>query len=110
LLSRCRSTPPFLIVAIPSHPRRSGKRRRWAPLNHWKNERLQYDEFGAVKAEKLGPVTPVVDKLGKVRAQAGGWWQGRRAACSAHRVVAFGDRSARLPHCFRVVLCLIYDE
>ena len=44
----------------------SGKRRRWAPLAHWRNERLQYDAFGAVKAEKLGPLTPVVEGLGKV--------------------------------------------
>ena len=42
-------------------------RRRWQALPHWKNERLQYDVFGAVKAEKLGPLTPTVEALGTVR-------------------------------------------
>ena len=37
-------------------------RRRWAPLQHFKGERVKYTESGAVVAEKLGVPTPVLDR------------------------------------------------
>lgn len=47
---------------------RSGKRRRWQPLNHWAGERVVYDVFGAKHAEKTGAPSPLVARLGKVSA------------------------------------------
>lgn len=55
---------------------RRSNRRRWAPLQHWKNERIRYREnelLGvqeAVVAEKLGPLTPDVEAVGKRRSRS----------------------------------------
>ena len=64
------------------------KRRRWNPLDHWKGERVRYNETGAVVAEKLGVATPAVEALGKVSGATS-----YRYLCLLHLHVG------RMPHC-----------
>jgi mannose-6-phosphate isomerase-like protein (cupin superfamily) len=55
---------------------RHSLRRRWAPLDHWKGERVKYREtedgeaIEAVAAERLGVLSPKVEGLYKKRAQS----------------------------------------
>jgi hypothetical protein len=45
---------------------RRSKRRRWRSLAHWKGERIQYTETGAVNAVREGVLTPDLISYGKV--------------------------------------------